>query len=246
MVLTASAGAFPGLVEALREIPVKLEERPLITFAPPDDWSSVDAALDRASSYAAVAFTSPRAARAVVQRIKAVQHSWNPGPDSPTMWAIGPATASALGEVLGQVHVPVSLPGGKPGTGEALARAMLDTDLKGPVLFFCGELRRDDLPNELRNAGIEVDEVVCYRTVLADESAARGAAARGRVLVVASPSVVDLLARSCAKPYQAELLAVGPTTAARARALGWVPAAVAGEPSAMALVSALRGMLANR
>jgi uroporphyrinogen-III synthase len=123
---------------------------------------------------------------------------------------------------------------------------MLDANLTGPVLFFCGDRRRDELSKELRNFGIEVDEVVCYRSVLADESTARAVAARGRVLVVASPSVVDLLVRSCAKPYQAELLAVGPTTAAKARALGWVPAAVAHEPTVGALASALRGMLANR
>lgn len=246
VILTASTGTFPGLVDALREIPVEVEEQPLITFAPPHDESAVDAALGRAGSYAAVAFTSPRAAEAVVQRIKSGQRSWRFGDNTPDVWAIGPATASALDPVLGPVRVPVSLPQRKTGTAQALAQAMLAANLSGPVLFFCGYLRRDELPKELRNAGIEVDEVVCYRSVLADESTARAVAARGSVLVVASPSVVDLLARSCAKPYRADLLAVGPTTAAKAYAVGWAPAAVADEPTAGALASALRSMLANR
>ena len=43
---------------------------------------------------------------------------------------------------------------------------------------------------------IEVHEVLCYRSMLADESQARTAAAGGTVLVVASPSVADLLARA--------------------------------------------------
>jgi pimeloyl-ACP methyl ester carboxylesterase len=69
---------------------------------------------------------------------------------------------------------------------------------------------------------------------------------RGTVLVVASPSVVDLLARACPRAPRPELLAVGPTTAASARAAGWSPAAVAAEPTLNALSSAILGLLANR
>jgi uroporphyrinogen-III synthase len=81
---------------------------------------------------------------------------------------------------------------------------------------------------------------------MADEAEARAAAARGTLLVVASPTVVDLLARACPRPTRPELLAVGPTTAASARAAGWSPAAVATEPSARALASAIRGLLDKR
>ena len=68
-----------------------------------------------------------------------------------------------------------------------------------------------------------MDEVVCYRSVLASESAAHAAAARGTVLVVASPTVADLLVRACPPDARPDLLAVGPTTAASARASGWSP-----------------------
>jgi uroporphyrinogen-III synthase len=88
--------------------------------------------------------------------------------------------------------------------------------------------------------------VVCYRSVLADESQARKAAARGTVLVVASPSVADLLARACPSTTRPELLAVGPITAASARAAGWSPAAVAEAPTVRALSSAILGLLASR
>ena len=123
---------------------------------------------------------------------------------------------------------------------------MLEAKVPGPVLFPCGEIRRDELPAELRKQGVEVEEVVCYRSVLADEAEARAAAARGTVLVVASPTVVDLLIRACPRPTRPELLAVGPTTAASARAAGWSPAAVATEPSARALASAIRDLLDKR
>jgi uroporphyrinogen-III synthase len=88
--------------------------------------------------------------------------------------------------------------------------------------------------------------VICYRSVLAGEAAARNAAEGARVLVVASPSVAELLARACPPDGRPSLLAVGPTTAAAARAAGWPPAAVASRPSADALVTGIRSLLATR
>jgi uroporphyrinogen-III synthase len=64
VVVTASAGAFPGLVEALRAIPAAVEEVPLMAFEPPLDLGPVDAAGRGLTRYEAVAFTSPRSARA--------------------------------------------------------------------------------------------------------------------------------------------------------------------------------------
>jgi uroporphyrinogen-III synthase len=240
VILTSSVGAFPGLVEALREIPVAVEERPLLSFEPPLDWAPVDSAFDRIRGYASIAFTSPRAARAVVERMEARSMSWSSGPRNPGVWAVGPATAAALRGMLGSVRLPAQ---GHDRGAAALARTMLQAGAGGPVLFPCGEMRRDELPGELRMRGIEVEEVVCYRSVLADESEARAAAARGSVLVVASPSVVNLLARACPQGSRPELLVVGPTTAASARAAGWSPVATASEPTAAALASAITTLL---
>jgi uroporphyrinogen-III synthase len=242
VILTASAGSFPGLLEALREIPIVVEERPLLSFRPPRDWAPLDAALRRSSSYGAVAFTSPRAARAVVERLE-VLGLLSEGAWIRDVWAAGPATSAALENRLGSVRLPGERESGRLGAAAALARAMLDAKVKAPVLFPCGDARREELAGELRQAGLEVDEIVCYRSILADESEARAAAARGSLLVVASPTVVDLLARACPQPSRPELLAVGPTTAASARAAGWSPAAVAAEPSARALASAIRSLL---
>jgi uroporphyrinogen-III synthase len=240
VILTSSLGAFPGLVEALREIPVAVEERPLLSFEPPLDWAPLDSALDRARDYVSIAFTSPRAARAVVGRMEARCMSWSPGPGNPGIWAVGPTTAAALRGMLGSVRLPVQ---GHDSNAGALARVMLQAGGGGPVLFPCGESRRDELSNELRKRGIEVDEVVCYRSVLADESEARAVAARGTVLIAASPRVVDLLARVCPRGSRPELLVVGPTTAASARAAGWSPDATASEPTAAALASAITALL---
>jgi uroporphyrinogen-III synthase len=123
---------------------------------------------------------------------------------------------------------------------------MIEEAVSGPVLFPCGDARRDELPQILRQNGIEVDEAVCYRSVLAPASDARLAAERGTVLVVASPSIADLVARACPRGSRPALLAVGPTTAESARAAGWSPAAIATEPTARALAFAIKSLLEKR
>lgn len=243
VVVTASTGTFPGLVEALRAIPVAVEEHPLMRFAPPLDWGPVDAAVSDLDEFEAVAFTSPRAARAFADRVAALDA---PAARRALVWAAGAGTMQALGEALGPVRRPDDGAVGEKGAAVALAEAMVAAGVRGPVLFPCGDLRRDELPARLRADGIEVREVVCYRSVLAVEADARRAAKRARVLVVASPSVADLLARACPPGVRPALLAVGPTTAAAARAAGWPPAAVAAHPTADALSAAVRALVADR
>src|SRR6476469_173527 len=97
VVLTASAGTFPGLAEALKAVPVVVEERPLVSFAPPLDWGPLDAALERLGGYRAVAFTSRRAAGAFLTRMQARGKPWSVENEMPVVWAAGPATAAELG-----------------------------------------------------------------------------------------------------------------------------------------------------
>jgi uroporphyrinogen-III synthase len=243
VVVTASAGTFPGLADALRAIPIAVEECPLMTFAPPLDWAPVDAAIDRLGTFGAVALTSPRAAQAFAGRL-----ATRPTSDDalPPVWAVGPGTMRSLDGLAGPVHQPSERAVGDRGGARALAEAMVADGLRGPVLFPCGDLRRDELPARLRDGGIEVTEVTVYRSVLAEVVDARRAAERAQVLVVASPSVADLLARACPPEGRPPLVAVGPTTAAAARASGWPPAEVAAGPSADALAAAVRALVSRR
>jgi uroporphyrinogen-III synthase len=215
VVVTASAGSFPGLVEALRAMPIAV----------------------------AAAFTSPRSARAFAGRAAARNASV---PPATALWAAGSGTAQALGDRLGPVRQPEEGAAGEQGAAAALASALLAAGVRGPVLFPCGDIRRDELPDRLRDGGIPVEEVVCYRSVLADEPAARHAAERAQVLIVASPSVAGLLARACPPGVRPALLAVGPTTASAARASGWPPAGVAARPTAEALAAAVRALIPSR
>jgi uroporphyrinogen-III synthase len=240
VVVTAAAGSFPGLGEALRSLSAEVIEIPLLTFAAPADWAEVDRAIRELGRYAAVAFTSPRAAAAFGGRWEQV------GRDSlPPVWAAGRRTAAALRPLASAVRPAPEDEVGRIGAAAAVAAEMVREGMAGPVLFPCGEIRRDELPTRLRQEGIEVDEVVCYRSIVAGEEAAREAVRRAGILIVASPTVAELLARASAPTPRPSLLAVGPTTAAAARAAGWSPAAVAEHPDVDALVVEVRTLLAE-
>jgi uroporphyrinogen-III synthase len=245
VVITSSAGSFPGLVEALRAIPLVVEEHPLMSFAPPADWGPVDRALAHLGRFGAVALTSPRAARAFARRLtERGERTGSTGP-LPPLWASGATTADELG-ALARVRTPGRQADQEGGAAAILARALLASGLRGPVLFPCGELRRDELPGLLRQEGVEVEEVICYRSVLVSEEEARSAVERASLLVVASPSVAQLLARACRSEGRPPILAVGPTTAAAARAAGWPPVAVAPDPTAESLADTARALLTIR
>jgi uroporphyrinogen III methyltransferase / synthase len=243
IVLTASEGSFPGLSDALTSKDLTVLERPLIGFTAPEDWTPLDHALERLDGYQAIAFTSPRAGNAVVERARF--RGIAAAPRRPTVWATGAATASALQDWLGPVRVPTTATRSEEGAAAALARAML-AETRGPVLFPCGEARRDELPMILRESGVQVDEVVCYRTVLSSVAEAKAAAASGAVLMVASPSVMGLLARACRPGDRPRLFTIGPTTAAAARNAGWIPSAVADEPTLRGVLGAIDGLLTAR
>jgi uroporphyrinogen-III synthase len=243
VVLTASAGAFPALAAALAQVSIQLETRPLLSFEPPADWDPLDRALAQRHDYQAVALTSPRAAQAFGERIDACRITWDL--TAPAVWVVGSSTEEAL-----RGRAPVRKPNTLGRSGEAgaaaLARAMVNAGVGSPVLFPCGDRRRDELPELLHSHRIRVDEVVCYRSVLASREEARAAVTGRTVVIVASPSVAALLAEVSEGSSRPRLVAIGSTTAEAARRAGWPPAAVAAEPSTSALASAITGLLATR
>jgi uroporphyrinogen-III synthase len=243
VVLTASAGTFPGLAAALAEVSIQFVSRSLLSFEPPLDWAPLDNALARRRSFQAVALTSPRAAQAFAERLDACGLTWDA--DAPAVWVVGSTTAEAL-QGRARVRTPDISPEPGETAGASLARAMLEAGVRGRVLFPCGDRRRDELAALLHSHGIQVDEVVCYRSVLATREQARAAVSGGTIVIVASPSVAALLAEACPGPPRPRLVAIGATTAEAAQAAGWLPAAVAVEPSAAAVAAAITGLLATR
>jgi uroporphyrinogen-III synthase len=243
VVLTTAAGSLAGLADMLRAEGVTVREAPLLSFGPPADWGPVDRAIFRLPEFRAVAFTSPRAAEVFTSRLSL--HRVNP-PVGQEAWATGAATAAALRELFDPVRTPSSLVTIDAGAGAMLATAMVAARVGSPVLYVCGDTRRDDVPAVLRAAGVSVEEIICYRSMLAEPDEIRRAAVGADVVLVASPKVVTLLARVSPKDERPALVAIGPTTAAAARAAGWAPAAVARRPTVEAVSERIRSLVKSR
>ncbi|HEU4698246.1 MAG TPA: uroporphyrinogen-III synthase [Gemmatimonadales bacterium] len=238
VVLTGAADGLGGgeLAARLEAAGVAVRSAPLLDFAPPERWDALDAALAHLGDYAALVVTSPRAAAAVAERLAAC--AIDPSA-MPPVWAVGDATARPLAAFAPRLA----------GTreGAALAEAMVAADVGSPVLFPCGDRRLDVLPGRLRAAGRRVDEIVCYRTRLADEATARRALEGAALVVVASPSVARLLAAVAAGVPPAgrpRLVSVGPSTAAALVERGWPADRVAETTTPAALAEAALAVLA--
>jgi len=97
-------------------------------------------------------FTSSNAVEAVAKQIE--------GAEDLKIWCVGNNSSDLIKKHFGDKLA------GTAANAKDLARAILnDTETK-EVTFFCGNIRRGELPDLLRQNGIMVNEVVVYNTTL--------------------------------------------------------------------------------
>jgi uroporphyrinogen-III synthase len=234
IVLTLSDGTLDGLDRSLDRLGASWVHKPLLIFEAGGFQAALSGAMTILDRFEAVALSSPRSAALYAQAIRQARAV------SPPVWATGPGTAREVRR-LTPAHF-VESPA-RDGAAAALAQIMVRRGVTGPVLFPCGEAHRDVLPSRLREVGIEVVELVCYRAVIAPVEALRESAASGDVIVVASGRVARALAEAVPSTGRPELVALGQVAAQAASAAGWHPAAVADEPTIPSLLQALHGAL---
>ena len=224
--LLAAVGAFPIAV-------------PTIAIRPADP-APLDAALGREWDWIVV--TSANGARAVLARDAA-----RGGPSAARWAAVGPRTAAALR--AGGIEPTVVPP---EATGAAIAGAMGPVEGRR-VLLARARVAAADLPAALERAGAIVEEVAAYETEIGPEASRAPLAEALRVgidaVVFTSGSTVRGLQRLAGDPASAVggaiVVAIGPTTAAAARAAGLDPREAGGRTPA-AIVAALERALADR
>jgi len=225
--IVKSAGRADAFAQAVREIglvPVLVSP-----FRVDEDDGAYDAlSTALAGPVAWFAVTSPNAALEVLE-------SFSEG--SFRVAAVGQGTASAL-QGLG---FEVALVG--EGGAEALGWKIVAAGLQqgDVVVHACGEEARQELRRVIERSGGVYRRVVVYRTV-PDPVGERAAVGEFAAVLVGSPN----LARRAVElfPSRPPAVAIGRTTAAAMRDLGWPVAAVAAAPTpddaAAALQRALR------
>ena len=199
---------------------------PVLDFDPVNEAHLADH-LAEPGRFGGLILTSPRAADALSGYDLGGWHG------KPT-FAVGPATA------VRTRHLGLRTEGEQAGSAAALADAIIAKPPAAPLLFICGDRRRDVLPDRLRAAGISFEACVVYRTT-GDASVLRRALEdRPEWLVFFSPSGVEAALECDGLSWNSvALAAIGPTTARALRAAGYPPAAVAAAPTPEALVTAV-------
>ena len=101
----------------------------------------------------AVVFTSMNAVEAVANELDGHQPDWR-------IYSIGNTTKQLVKKYFGEKAIA--------GTAESaaeLAELIVEEDNSDDIFFFCGEQRRDELPDILRSNDIDVNEIVVYQTI---------------------------------------------------------------------------------
>jgi uroporphyrinogen III methyltransferase/synthase len=255
IVVTRSAEQARGLVDALEALGAQAIEAPTFRLAPPDDPEAVERAAASVDQYRWVVFES---ANAVVRFLSAQQR----GPrdlrafGGVSICAVGSSAAERLAQHGLKADLVVPEPGAES-VGDLIdARGAI---AEARVLVVRPDHHRDTVTEDLRRHGAAVTDLVAYRTTTATpESPAAQELYRlmldGAVDAVTftSPTAVSRLAALLGEEQAADLLnttvvaAIGPVTAAAARALGIHPAIVADTYTEDGLVQAIVRHFASR
>lgn len=141
-----------------------------------------------------VVFTSTNAVAAVAAIFQK--------PGAARVYAVGNATAKAAAQLF---QMPIA---GTADNAAALAEMIITDEIK-EVIFFCGNKRRDELPEQLHKANILVQELVVYETVETPCTVENGYTA----ILFYSPSGVHSFFSANRLSPKTLLFAIGNTTA---------------------------------
>jgi uroporphyrinogen-III synthase len=222
-------------------IPISL---PLVSFAPPQDYAPVDAALLQWERFDWVIFTSANAVRAVVARSAALGRDLHQTAKSSHFAVVGPATEEEAVKSGFSIDYVA-----KTHLGVALAQE-LGERLRGQSVFLPrSDQANPDLPLALRRLGAQVTEVVAYRTLLPNETqkahVARITESEADAILFFSPTAVHNLAELLGRQHlsvlqnRVVLTAIGPVTTAALRESGVQRIVTAADTTVAAVIQAL-------
>ncbi len=91
----------------------------------------------------------------------------------------------------------------------ALANEIINTSKEKQFVFFCGDKRRNELPDAILNAGLQLKEVVLYKTI----SQAKKIEVAFQAIMFFSPSAIKSFFEENVLPKSVQCFCIGYTTA---------------------------------
>jgi uroporphyrinogen-III synthase len=205
---------------------------PLISASAPSDPAPLAAAVRRlvAGDYAWVAVTSATAVRLLGGLVPRL-------PTGVRVAAVGRVTASACAELGWSVEV---VPEEASAVGLVAAMsASGGVDIDGRVLFPRSDIAAPTLVEGLRGRGLDVDDVVAYRTVETGTDRIVLDPPPDAVLVTSGSIARQVALRMTPLDPMTRIACIGPRTAAEARAAGLPVHVIGRSRSAEALLDAV-------
>lgn len=148
----------PGLHQKAAQHNIEIFEQEFISIEPVWNEAIQQRVTEIAATrHQAIALTSPNAAS-----ILEAHYPLSDATD-PARWKCYCIAGKTKETLLASRHIQADI-AGEAWNGADLADLIIR---KGEqhVLFFCGDIRRDELPQKLRDAGITVEEIILYKTV---------------------------------------------------------------------------------
>jgi uroporphyrinogen-III synthase len=147
---------------------------------------------------ASVVFTSMNAVEAVAEYMNEEMPDW-------IIYCMGQTTQELVKKYFGENSI-----GGTADNASALAELVAEESYTDEVIFFCGDQRRDELPDILRSNDIEVTEIMVYHTIATAHTINK----QYNGILFFSPSAVDSFFSKNKPGKQTMFFAIGNTTAA--------------------------------
>jgi uroporphyrinogen-III synthase len=169
---------------------------------------------------ATAVFTSGNAVEAVAAELEGQYPNWE-------IFCLGKSTMDLASRYFGLPQIA-----GYADNAQDLAEVIGDSSNATEVIFFCGDQRRHELPDSLRQKGIEVAEIVVYQTVLVPQKLKKNY----HGILFFSPSAVNSFFKLNTPGERTILFAIGNTTASELRTKTKNKVLVSEEPSKVNVV----------
>ncbi len=225
----------PELVEEAAQQGIAVTSQLFIDIQPAVTDEATDACANMLFHGGTMVFTSPNAVKALADKEGGVYQYLmdsrfgfhTAGPAACRIFCLQGATLAAV-----EAHMPYLLVAGTAANSTELAQKILADGVKA-VTFFCGNIRRQELPDMLRANDVGVTEYVVYRTT---ETPAPLEETFNGILFL-SPSSVRSFFSANKLPGHTVCFAIGETTAEALREATVNKVIVSSTPSMSALLA---------
>jgi uroporphyrinogen-III synthase len=189
-----------ALIDEAAELGITIHELSFIATEPIDDLSILQEIQTTFTLQATVVFTSMNAVEAVADQLLGFKPEWK-------IYCIGSTTRQLVEKYFGTDSIA-----GTAASAVALAELIVNESPVKELIYFCGNKRRDELPQILQERGFEVDEIAVYQTTLVPRKITKDYHG-----IFFSPSAVESFFTLNKAASQTVFFAIGSTTAAAIR-----------------------------